>query len=40
MIACVLDRFDSLSDAEVIEASNESVPAARKRFLGFVRDCR
>jgi hypothetical protein len=27
-------------DAEVIDASNESVKAARARFPGFVRDCR
>jgi hypothetical protein len=40
MIACVLGKFDALSDAEVIEASNESVKDARARFLGFVRECR
>jgi hypothetical protein len=40
IIACVVERVDSLSDAEVIEASNEPLKAARERFVGFVRDCR
>lgn len=40
IINCVVDRVEDLSDAELIEASNETVGASKRRFIGYVRECR